>query len=134
MTAENSPQETPIRRDIPVSQEIPVPLEVPIAPDVSAALASSPSLVPPRVKPKMGWGRRIEKIVLALFCLEVGGFLLIFPWVPQWGDNYFFTFAEHLRPFFMSPYFRGAVSGLGALNLYLAIVESVDFLGSFLDS
>ena len=89
--------------------------------------------MPEARKPKMTWGRRAEKIVLTLFCLEVGGFLLIFPWIPQWSDNYFFSFAEQLRPVFMSPFFKGAVSGLGALNLYLAIVESIDFLGSFLD-
>lgn len=103
-------------------------------PETPTSQASQPSLVPPPVKPKMGWGRRLEKIVLALFCLEVGGFLLIFPWVHQWGDNYFFTVAENMRPVFMSPYFRGGVSGLGALNIYLAIVESVDFLSSFMDS
>lgn len=93
-----------------------------------------PVPVPPAPKARMSWGRRIEKVVLALFCLEVGGFLLIFPWVPQWSDNYFFAAAEQLRPLFLSPYFKGAISGLGALNLYLAVVESIDFLGSFLDT
>ena len=92
-----------------------------------------PQLVAAKRKPKMSWTRRIEKIVLSLFCLEVGGFLLIFPWIPQWSDNYFFTLAEQLQPIFLSPYFRGAVSGLGALNLYLAVVESIEFLGSFMD-
>lgn len=100
----------------------------------TAVPEGAPNLAPStKLKARMTWGRRVEKVVLTLFCLEVGGFLLIFPWVPQWSDNYFFTVTEQLRPLFMSPYFRGAISGLGALNLYLAIVESIDFLGSFLD-
>jgi hypothetical protein len=81
----------------------------------------------------MSWGRRIEKIILTLFCLEVGAFLLVFPWMPYWADNYFFSLLESWRPVVLSPYFRGAVSGLGALNLYLAIVESIAFVGSFLE-
>lgn len=110
MAAENSQQENP-------------PVSVP-----------GPSLVTAPAKRKIGWGRRVELLVLALFCLEVGGFLLIFPWVPQWNDNYFFTVAENMRPLFLSPYFRGGVSGLGVLNLYLAVIESVEFLSSFVDS
>ena len=34
---------------------------------------------------------------------------------------------------FVSPYFKGAVSGLGVLNLYLAIMESIEFVGSFIE-
>lgn len=148
MAAEH-PQQHP-EANVPVSPDggaepaasIHLPAKAAATPPPPAAHASpadsppapGPSLVPPAPKPRMGWGRRIEKIVLALFCLEVGGFLLIFPWVPQWSDNYFFSAAEQLRPLFLSPYFRGAISGLGALNLYLAIVESIDFLGSFLDT
>ncbi|MCZ2156077.1 MAG: hypothetical protein LC114_19615 [Bryobacterales bacterium] len=110
MRAENSQQQNP-----PVSASVPQPVAAP-------------------EKRKIGWSRRIEMLVLALFCLEVGGFLLIFPWVPQWNDNYFFTVAETMRPLFLSPYFRGGISGLGALNLYLAVIESVEFLSSFVDS
>ncbi len=81
----------------------------------------------------MTWGRRVEKIILTLFCLQVGAFLLVFPWMPYWADNYFFGFLGSWRSLVLSPYFRGAVSGLGALNLYLAIVESIALVGSFLD-
>jgi hypothetical protein len=81
----------------------------------------------------MTWGRRIEKLILTLFCLEVGAFLLVFPWMPYWADNYFIQQTGELRGIFLSPYFRGAVSGLGALNIYLAILESISFVGSFLE-
>jgi len=84
-------------------------------------------------KPSMSWGRRVEKLILTLFCLEVGAFLLVFPWMPYWSDNYFFALTGSWQPLFLSPYFRGAVSGLGVLNLYLAIIESISFVGSFLD-
>lgn len=86
-----------------------------------------------RMKPKMTWSRRVEKIILAFFCLQVGLFLLFFPWTSAWERNYIFEITGSLRPFFLSPYFRGAISGLGVLNLYLVVAESVEFLGSFLE-
>lgn len=81
----------------------------------------------------MTWGRRIEKLILTLFCLEVGAFLLVFPWMPYWDDNYFIALTGVWKSVFVSPYFKGAVSGLGVLNLYLAIMESIEFVGSFIE-
>ncbi len=66
---------------------------------------------------------RILRYVFALFTLEVGLFLFIFPWTDTWLFNYFQDSNEILRNIWEDPYFRGAISGLGAVNIYLAIHE-----------
>ena len=66
---------------------------------------------------------RILRYCLALFTLEVGLFLIIFPWTDTWLFNYFQDYNALFRDVWEDAYFRGAVSGLGIVNVYLAIVE-----------
>jgi hypothetical protein len=65
-----------------------------------------------------------------LFTLEVGLFLLIFPWTDTWLFNYFQDSAVWLRDVWVDPYFRGALSGLGFVNVYLAVREFLTILRS----
>ena len=61
-----------------------------------------------------------------MFCFEMGIFLLVLPWTEVWETNYFSWIAPGSgwwRGLWMSPYARGAVSGLGLLNIYIAFVE-----------
>jgi hypothetical protein len=48
---------------------------------------------------------------------------MIFPWTPYWDANYFGSLAPQWRQFWSNLYFRGAVSGLGVVNLYIAVLE-----------
>lgn len=63
--------------------------------------------------------------IYVFYCLEVGIFLLVAPWwLPQiWEQNYFFFFFPALKALFQNGFFRGAVSGLGILNIILGIHE-----------
>ena len=57
----------------------------------------------------------------ALFSLEIGAFLVIFPWRDTWSWNYFpgaFSFIEDLWD---EPAFKGGLTGLGLLNIYVAL-------------
>jgi hypothetical protein len=47
------------------------------------------------------------------------------PWVlPNvWENNVFFFYLPKLKGIFLNPYFRGAVTGVGLLNVVLAISE-----------
>ena len=51
------------------------------------------------------------------------------PWfLPNvWETNYFFYVVPELKSVFLNPYFRGAVSGIGLLNVLLAISEVVQY-------
>lgn len=67
--------------------------------------------------------RRLLRICFAIFTFEIGLFLLIFPWRDSWMVNYFQGATQFLAGVWDSPYFRGAVSGLGLANIYLAVLE-----------
>jgi len=69
--------------------------------------------------------RRILRIVFLLFCLEVGLILLLLPWTLLWDNNYFFSLEARWRLFWLSSYVRGAVSGLGLVNLWIAVAEGI---------
>jgi hypothetical protein len=54
------------------------------------------------------------------------GFLLIpVPWSAFWDHNYFAQALPALQAILANNYVRGAVSGLGLVNLYLGIAELI---------
>jgi hypothetical protein len=77
----------------------------------------------PIEQPEYRWYHKLSAILLVTFCLEIGLFLLVFPWSEYWSTNYFSSFLPEWRRYWTNSYFRGAVSGLGVANLYIALVE-----------
>jgi len=90
------------------------------SPENDAAPAAAPVSVPP---PVYRWYQKLSTVLLVTFCLEIGLFLLVFPWTDYWETNYFSQIVPAWHAFWYNSYFRGAVSGLGVLNLYIAVVE-----------
>ena len=70
------------------------------------------------------WHRRLLGFCLVIVAFELGLFLLVFPWLKQWSMNWVPVHSRLLAPFWMSAYFRGAVSGLGLLNIYVSVAEA----------
>jgi hypothetical protein len=70
------------------------------------------------------WQRRGLLTCAIVFTFEVGLFLLIFPWKSIWELSWVPTHSPGLAAVWLSPFFRGAVSGLGVLNIYIAVSES----------
>lgn len=68
------------------------------------------------------WYHKFSAILLIIFCLEIGTFLLVFPWYGNTWENNFLSSLLH-QGYWQNPYFRGAVSGLGIVNLYICFVE-----------
>ncbi len=56
-----------------------------------AEIHAVPIIVPP---PIYHWYHKMSAVVFITFCLEMGLFLLIFPWTESWDGNYF----SGLRP------------------------------------
>lgn len=77
------------------------------------------------------WHQRILSICFIIFAFEVGLFLLIFPWLPLWDLNWVPLQSPALGELWMSPHFRGALSGVGLLNIYVALAELFRQLRSF---
>lgn len=87
---------------------------------------------------------RLSVIFYIILCVEVGLVLTLLPWmhvIPflptfglgDWGDNYFLLYAAQrtglrgLQHAVASGWVRGAVSGLGLLNLAIAAWEIAHF-------
>ena len=82
---------------------------------------------------------RLSVIFYIILCLEIGIVLTALPWVPHgwmgmsdWGNNYFLLLAAHkagygVQRFVASGWVRGAVSGLGILNLGMGVWELIHF-------
>ena len=69
--------------------------------------------------------KKISFYFYVFYCFEVGIFLMTAPWLlPNvWENNFFFSYLPELKSIFVNAYFRGAVSGIGFLNVLLAISE-----------
>jgi hypothetical protein len=67
--------------------------------------------------------RVIVGMFFALFSFEIGLFLVVFPWMDNWDLNYFEGVFPALRDTWDDPYFRGLVTGLGLINIYIAFLQ-----------
>jgi hypothetical protein len=79
-----------------------------------------------------GLRRRIWLILFAIFAFEIGTFLAVFPWMDSWTLNHlpsFFPGHEiELQDLWDDPYFRGSLSCLGLLNVYIALREALQLI------
>jgi hypothetical protein len=66
---------------------------------------------------------RLLRLCFAIFTFEIGLFLTVFPWVDIWSLNYFSEWIPALESVWDDPYFRGAITGLGLVNIYVACAE-----------
>jgi hypothetical protein len=64
---------------------------------------------------------RVLRAMLVVLCFEMGALLLYLPWTSFWEQNYFLSHFPVLIPVLLHPSFRGAVSGLGVVDIILAI-------------
>ena len=60
---------------------------------------------------------------MTLYFLETGLVLLIAPWTVYWENNVFVEMFPGFASVLLALTVRGAVSGLGVVNLFAAIVE-----------
>jgi hypothetical protein len=87
-------------------------------------LSSKPNDAAVRAK---GWERVRKRLGAALYialCVEIGVFLLLMPWSAIWSRSLLLGHYPLIRPLLMSPYLRGAVSGLGLVNLWLGVSQA----------
>lgn len=97
----------------------------------SEAARSSLPAEPPR-KQSGGLRRRIWLILFAIFAFEIGTFLVAFPWMDSWSLNHLPTFFPgheiEFQDLWDDPYFRGALSCLGLVNVYIALREALQLI------
>ena len=64
---------------------------------------------------------RLFRVVWLLVWLELGLVLILVPWSEIWETNYFLYQYPALAFFVNNPFMRGAISGLGIMNVFLAL-------------
>ncbi|HKW56765.1 MAG TPA: hypothetical protein VJN42_05345 [Candidatus Acidoferrum sp.] len=64
---------------------------------------------------------RVFRALLVVVCFEMGALLLYLPWSAFWERNFFLVHFPALIHVVLHPAFRGAVSGLGVLDILLAL-------------
>ena len=69
----------------------------------------------------------VARLIFIVYFLEVGLLLALAPWSVLWDRNYFVHLWPALGVFISNGYVRGAVSGLGLINLAAAVAEFVGF-------
>jgi hypothetical protein len=62
--------------------------------------------------------------------LLVGAILIVAPWTALWETNVLLEAHPALRALLLSAGMRGAVSGLGAVNVLLAVYEALEALSA----
>lgn len=63
------------------------------------------------------------RLLLVAFFIEAGLVLCFVPWLDFWEDNYFLRSLPLLQAIATNAFVRGAVSGVGLLNMAAAVAE-----------
>ena len=73
------------------------------------------------------WLRRVELFLRVAVRLYLGLLVLVLPWTAYWEENHFLSHAPWLSSLAHMGGMRGVVSGLGLLNLWIAISEAIRY-------
>ncbi len=73
------------------------------------------------------WLQRVFVVVYVLFCIELGLVLIGLPWTRFWFNNGLLAQWPALQHLLQQGFVRGAVTGLGVLDIWLGIVEAVRY-------
>ncbi len=75
-------------------------------------------------------GAAVNRLLVAAYFLEVGLILILVPWSGFWERNYFAQVVPFAGSFLTSPVVRGAVSGLGVVNVVAGVADLASLLVS----
>lgn len=70
----------------------------------------------------------MKRLLIVAFFFEFGIALLVVPWSSFWDRNYFAEAVPRLHMIITNNFVRGAVSGLGVINLAAGVVELISIL------
>lgn len=95
----------------------------PASPPPEAASAPTP---PPQHKSSL-WLHRTDLFLRVIIRLYIGIVLVFLPWTHLWDYNRFFLYYAPIAHITESGAFRGLISGLGLLNLWIAISDAIRY-------
>ena len=92
-----------------------------LMPEPTVTEGASSRTKPPKRRTFLG-------VLFVLVSLGLGLFLVVFPWSDWWNLNYIQDLIPALRNVWDEPSFRGALTGLGLVNVYIACVRMFQLL------
>jgi len=91
-------------------------------PNITQGSATSKS---PRQTP--AWLQRVELFLRVIVRLYVGLLVIVLPWLHFWDENHLFHYLPQIAAIASNGIMRGLISGLGLLNIYIAISDAVHY-------
>jgi hypothetical protein len=73
------------------------------------------------------WRGRLFLIEFTFVCLVVGIILIVAPWTPFWANNSLLSGFPQTQQWLMNDFVRGLITGLGLVDIALAIVEVIQY-------
>ena len=70
----------------------------------------------------------MKRLLLIAFFLEVGFVLIVVPWSAYWDRNYFAQGLPLVHGVITNNFVRGAVSGLGVINVSAGVSELISLM------
>lgn len=70
----------------------------------------------------------MKRLLFVAFFFEIGFVLIVIPWSAFWDRNYFAQLLPPLQTIMTNNFVRGAVSGLGLINVSVGLAELVSIL------
>lgn len=70
------------------------------------------------------WYQKLTGVLYVILSFEIGLFLVFFPWSEFWKPNWLGNWSPEWGLIWANPYLRGAVSGLGLVNIVYSIMET----------
>jgi hypothetical protein len=99
--------------------------QAPITPPPQLAVSTPESAKAPRQSPR--WLQRLDLFVRVIVCFCLGLIIVVLPWLPFWDENRLLSLIPHLAPLLLNGVARGIVSGLGLLNIWIAIHDAIHY-------
>ena len=91
-----------------------------------ASPASSPGPPPPLTRSEI-WLRRAALALKVIFFIELGMLLSVLPWTSVWSENSLTMGWPNIHQWLNTGFARGAVSGLGLVNIWIGIWDAVHY-------
>jgi hypothetical protein len=65
----------------------------------------------------------VRRLLIIAVLIELGLLLIVVPWSAYWERNYFAQVSPLIEAIVTNNYVRGAVTGLGAVNVLAALAD-----------
>jgi hypothetical protein len=65
----------------------------------------------------------VRRLLIIAVLIELGLLLIVVPWSAYWERNYFAQISPVMEAIVTNNYVRGAVTGLGAVNVLTALAD-----------